>query len=154
MSDFPARVAYGYDKTCVEEFTPSQVTAEQFIPGDLVIWDTGNNWVERGGTDPALFYGISEVDSEAARVLTENGKVPIRQLTSGCVLAVSSATTYVEATHRGVEYGLTRSAAGNWQLNVAKVTTDARVLVVDGDVGTNTWFVRPLAEFFDDGIDS
>lgn len=153
-SDFPAYVARGYDATVVEEFTPSQVSGETFIPGDFVVWDGTNDWVERGGTNPTGIYGISEVDSEAARVLTENGKVPIRQLWPGCILALSSATTYDEATHRGTEYGITRNASGHWQLDVSKTTTNARVVVVDGDPDKNIWFCRPLAEYFDNGIDS
>lgn len=157
MSRFPAYVASGHDHSWVEEYVPSQVTAETLKVGELAIWDAANDWIERSGADPAAgtIFGLCEVDSEAARVLTPNGRIPLRKLTSDIIIAMSSETQYVDATHREVEYGITRNATtGHWQVDPAKTTTDARVKVVRGDVGTNTWFVRFLAEFIDDGIDS
>lgn len=152
-TDFPVRVAQGYDYTRVAEYVPSQVAGETFIVGDFVVWDGTNDWVERGGADPTPIYGLSEVKSESARVLTENGKVPIRKLFPGVLLAMCSATTYVEATHRGVSYGVARLASGNWAVDVAD-TTAIRVIVEDGDPTNNIWYVRPLALHFDDSIDS
>lgn len=152
-SDFAARVVSGFEHTYVEEYTPSQVTNETFVPGDVVVWDAGNDWVERGGADPTVIWGLSEVDSEEARVLTENGKVPIRKILPGCRLAMASATTYVEATHRGVEYGIVRNASGHWLVDVSE-TSAVRVVVRDGDATNNIWIVAPLAEHWDDGIDS
>lgn len=152
-SDFAVRVASGFEFTRAAEYTPSQVAGETFIPGDFVAWDSSNDWVERAGADPTLVYGLSEVNSEAARVLTENGKVPIRKLFPGVLLAMCSATTYSEATHRGVEYGIVRLSSGHWAVDTTD-TSAVRVIVEDGDSVNNIWYVRPLAEFFDDGIDS
>ncbi len=152
-TDFPAYVTRGEDQHSeVEEFTPD-VTLTMLV-GDLGVFDTGNDWIERCGADPALIAGISEVDSVQAALLTASGKIPHRVLYPGIKLVMSSATTYVEATHRGVEYGITRSAAGNWRVDVSKTGADARVVVVDGDA-ENRWVVSPLAEFLQfDGIDS
>lgn len=157
-SDFPVRVANGFEHTVVEEYTPSQVSGETFIPNDFVVWDDSNNWVERAGADPTPIYGLSEVNSENARVLTPNGKVPIRRLLPGVRLEMCSATTYAEATHRNQEYGIVRLSSGNWAVDVAE-TTNVRVKVVDGRSSSgipseNVFVVIPLAEHFDDGIDS
>jgi len=154
VSLFPAYVTRGEDQhSSVEEYTPD--TTLVMIVGDFGVWDDSNNWLERCGADPALIAGISEVDSEQAKLLTTNGKIPHRLLRSGVVLCMSSVTTYVEATHRGGEYGITRSAEGFWQVDTAKVTTDARVVVLDGDAATGQWYVTPLAEFLQfDGVDS
>jgi hypothetical protein len=143
----------------VEEYTPSQTGGETFGVGELVVWDDSNNTIDRAGTDPTAIVGISEVDSEKARVLTPNGKIPIRTLTPESVVAMASATDYVEATHRQQIYGVTRDSNGRWLVDVAKLTTFARVLVVDGipvNFGPgqgNVWFVKFLAEFLaNDGI--
>jgi hypothetical protein len=153
MSLFPAYVTRGEDQhSSVEEYTPD--TTLNLIVGDFGVWDDSNNWLERCGTDPALIAGISEVDSNEAAALVSNGKMPFRLLRAGVILCMSSTTTYVEATHRGQEYGITRSSEGFWQVDVAKVTTDARVVVIDGDA-EGRWYVSPLAEFLQfDGIDS
>lgn len=151
-SDFPAGVAANFDKTQVFEYTPSQVAGEVFIPGDFVVWDDSNNWVERAGANPTLIYGISEVDSERGRVLTPNGKVPIRNIGPGTLVRLASATTLTEATHLNQIYGITRNSNGHWLLDTAKVTTDARFLVVRIDTDTNSAYCLPIAEFFQDGI--
>ena len=150
-SNFPARVAHGYEHSFNEEYVPSQVAAETLIPGDFAVWDDTNNWIERGGADPTPIWGLCEVDSEAARVLTPNGKIPLRKLSSNVILAMASATAYVEATHRGADFGVVRNAQGRWLVDTAE-TTNIRVNVVNGETVTNTWFCRPLAAHFDDGV--
>ena len=150
-TDFAVRVAQDYEATRVVEYIPSQVVGETMIPGEFCVWDAGNAWVERAGADPTPIYGLCEVNSEAARVITENGKIPIRKLFPGVLLAMCSATQYVAATHKGVEYGIVRLASGHWAVDVSD-TTAIRVVVEDGDVPTNVWYVRPLALHFDDSI--
>lgn len=158
MSSFAAYITKGHHATRVEEFTPSEVTAEVLLKGEIAIFDDTNNWVERAGADPAAgtIVGLCEVVSENAKTLTRNGKIPIRKLYPGHVLAMSSATTYVEATHRGHEYGITRnSTTGFWQVDVAKTGADARVLVHEGDAELGIWEAEILAEFLAyDTIDS
>lgn len=145
MSLFPAYVTRGEDQhSRVEEFTPGTAAGEVMVVGDFGVWDDANNWLERCGADPALIAGISEVDSEQARVLTASGKIPHRLLEAGVVLCMSSVTVYVEATHRAQEYGITRAAGGQWQVDVAKTGASARVLVIDGDA-EGRWYVTPLA---------
>jgi len=155
MSSFPAGIAQRIDQgSDVEPYTPSQVAGETFIPGDLVFYDTGNNWMERCGADPALIAGVSEVDSEKYRVLTEDGKVPVRLLNSSAILRFASTTVPTEA-HVGDEYGVTRDANGNWLLDIAKTGGSARFVVVRVDIPTGSFYCSPLAEFLQfDGIDS
>lgn len=156
MSEFPAGVvSHIAEGTDVQEFTPSQVGGETFVPGDFVVWDNANDTADRAGANPTLILGISEVDSEKARLLTPNGKVPIRMLTEKAVLFLSSNTTLTEATHMLQEYGITRSAGGKWQLDTSKTGGTARCVVVGIDTVQNGAFVKMLAEFLDgDGIDS
>lgn len=161
-SEFPAYATKFVEKSQVEEFAVSQVAGEVLLVGDLCVWDAPNGWVERAGADPAAgtIVGISEVDSEKARVLTPNGKIPIRRINVDTVFALSSATDYVEATHRNQEYGITRSANGRWRVDTAKTGASARVVVRDGVVANfgpgqgNIWLVQFLAEFIADAIDS
>lgn len=157
MSDFPAYIAQGHDQSRVEEYAVSTTTNENLLVGDLAVWDAGNDWIERAGADPTAIMGISEVRSADARTLTPNNKIPLRELTAGVVVAMSSATAYVEGTHRNVEYGITRSSAGNWRVDVSKTGGSARVRVVRGEVSQdqNIWYVQFLAEYLaTDGIDS
>lgn len=151
---FHAQVAYRHDLVTVEEYTPSQVAGETLELGDFAVWDSGNSWMERAGADPTLILGLSEGRSEDWRLLTENGKVPIRRLSSDLTLQLSSATVPVEATHLNNEYGITRNATGQWEVDPAKTGGSARVKVIRLDVAHGIWFVQLLAEFIDDGVDS
>jgi len=141
---FPAYLAQGHDNTLVQEFVPAQGANEPFIVGDFVVVTTGeSSEAERCGADPVLIAGLSEVSSEAARLLTPNGRVPLRILGgSGVIIGLSSATTPVYATHVGNSYGITRAAGGQWQLDVAKTTTSSRVKVVGIDIPSGTFFVQ------------
>jgi hypothetical protein len=154
-SSFPAEVAQRIDQgSDVQPYTPSQESGETMVPGELVFYDTTNNWMERCGADPALIAGISEGSSEAGRVLTEDGKVPIRLLKSGAVVRFASTTTPAES-HAGDEYGITRDANGHWLLDIAKTTTDARFQVVRVDIPSGSFYCIPLAEYLQfDGVDS
>lgn len=156
-TDFPMQTAYNIEKgLTAEEFTPSQTVNENLLVGDLGIQGASPGTIKRSGADPAAgtILGFSPVNSELARVLTPNGKIPIYRITSDAVFCLSSATTPVEATHLNQEYGITRSSAGNWRVDVAKTTTDARVKVVRLNVAEGKWFCIFLAEFIDDGVDS
>jgi hypothetical protein len=152
-SSFPLQTAYGHDKSTVEEYTPG-TAANAFVVGDLVILSGVEARV--AGANPAAILGFSEVNSEDAKVLTENGKVPVRQLTSEHVVQMSSATTPVEATHLGQEYGVTKDGTtGFWQVDVSKTGGTARVYVDRLNIAEGIWFVKFLAEFLaTDGIDT
>lgn len=150
-SDFPARVAFAPERPLVVPFAHSTVANENSVKaGELVVWDDTNNWVERAGADPTTILGISLGDSNANRLITPDNKVPIQLLTSDVVVAMSSPVDYVEGTHRMQEYGIARSAAGNWRVDTTD-TTNVCVVVIDGDVGSatggtqNTFFVKFLA---------
>lgn len=151
-SSFPMQTAYGHDKSTVEEYTPG-TGSDAFVVGDFVILDGVT--VKVAGADPTAILGFSEVRSEDAKLLTPNGKVPVRQLTSEHVLQMSSDTTPVEATHLGQEYGITKdSTTGYWQVDTSKTTTSARVYVNRLNVAEGIWFVKVLATYIaTDGID-
>jgi hypothetical protein len=151
---FPGYVVQGHDFTRVQEYTPSQVAGETFIYGDFTIWDDSNNWAERAGANPTAILGISEVSSEAARVLTPNGRVPIRLLFPGVVIALSSTTTPSIDTHVQNEFGITRASGGQWQLDTSKTGGNARMLVVRVDVDAGIYFCEPLQEFISSVIDT
>jgi|SRR5688572_17677207 len=148
---FPAQIAYNIDNgSVVEEYTPSQVAGETFGYGDFVF--LAANVVKRCGADPAAILGISEVVSENARLLTPNGKVPIRTLNAEAVLQMCSDTIPVEATHLNVAYGIVRDANGIWKVDVSDVV-NTRVVVVRLNVAEGIWFVKMLAaNLTNDGI--
>lgn len=149
---FPVQIAYGYDKSTVEEYTPG-TSGNVFTIGDFVIFASGQARVAGANPAAATIIGVSEVDSELAKVLTPTGKVPVRQLTTEVVLSMSSATTPVEATHLGQEYGITK-VGNNWLVDVSKTGSDARVYVSRLNVAEGIWYVKVLAEFLaTDGID-
>lgn len=138
---FPASVAYGYDKSTVEEFTPSQTAGETFMPGDVVTLNAGV--VKLAGADPTAILGLSQVDSEAARVLTADGKIPILVLNSETVVEMCSDTVPVEATHLGNQYGIVNNG-GVWKVDTTDVT-NKRVEVVRLNVAEGLWFVKFIA---------
>lgn len=152
-SSFPLQTAYGHDDSTVEEYTPG-TGANAFVVGDVVIL----NGVEArvAGVNPTAILGFSEVNSEDAKLLTPNGKVPVRQITSEHVIQMCSDTTPVEVTHLGQEYGITKDATtGFWKVDVSKTGGTARVYVNRLNIAEGRWFVKFLAEFIaTDGIDS
>lgn len=140
---FPAYVCQGYEAgTHNAQFVPGQATNEPCIPGDFWYADTSDNGeAKRCGTNPTLIGGISEISTEAGRVLTPDGLVPLRILTGASVrIAFSSTTTPVRATHVGNSYGITRATGGQWQLDVSKTTTASRFKVVDVDEANGIFY--------------
>lgn len=141
-SSFPMQTAYGHDHSTVEEYTPG-TAANAFVVGDFVIFAGGEARV--AGADPAAILGFSEVRSADATLLTPNGKVPVRQITSMHVLQMCSDTTPVEATHLGQQYGITKDGTtGFWKVDVAKTGASARVYVDRLDIAKGIWFVKVL----------
>ena len=114
-------------------------------PGEVVVWDDSNNWVERGGTDPTPILGLSEVDSEQARVLTANGKIPIRVIKgSKAVICMCSDTTPVVATHVSTKYGIVRDGTtGFWKVDTSD-TSNTRIIVLDVELSPERWYVQFL----------
>lgn len=142
-SMFPMQIAYGHDKSTVEEYTPG-TAANAFVVGDFLILNGVQARV--AGADPAAILGISEVNSADAALLTPNGKVPVRQITSELVLQMCSDTTPVEATHLGQLYGITKDATtGFWKVDTAKTGGTARVYVDRLDVAKGIWYVKVIA---------
>ena len=139
-SNFPAYVTKKHGSGEVEEYAPGTAGGEPFVPGSIVVAHGTNGMVKLAGADPTAIYGISEVDSAKALTLTPNGKVPIRVLTPSLIVAMACATAYVEATHRNQEYGVVL-VGNNWLVDVSDVV-NVRVIVLDCDIPSNTWFVK------------
>lgn len=150
---FPAHVARGHDFAPVEEYTPG-TGANAFVYGDFVIL----NGVEArvAGADPAAILGFSEVNSEDNKLITANGKVPVRHLSPETVLCMCSDTVPVEATHLGQQYGITKDATtGYWKVDTTKIGASARVYVERLNVAEGKWYVKVLAaNIATDGIAS
>lgn len=142
---FPAQIAYNIDQSTNEEYTPSQTGGETFGYGDFV--KLVANVAKLCTADPPSILGISEVVSQNARLLTPNGKVPIRVLSNQSVLLMSSLTVPVEATHLNVQYGITRDANGNWQVDVSKTGASARVEVIRLNIPEGLWFVKVIPAY-------
>lgn len=146
-SDFPltvtAQVEHGSE---VMEFTPSQTAGETSAKaGELMYFDTATQTVKRCGANPALILGVAEVVSESARVLTPNGKIPIRILKPNALVRMCSATTPAE-THRltTLGYDITRLSSGAWAVNTAS-TANPRVQVKEIDIPSGAFFVSFFA---------
>lgn len=142
-SDFAAtataNIEFGSE---VQEFTPSQTAGEVAAAvGELMYLDTADGKIKRCGADPALIAGLAELVSEDARVLTPNGKVPLRLIKPSLLVRMCSATTPVYATHVGNGYGIARLASGHWAVDVGD-TSNKRVEVVKVIESTGEWFVH------------
>lgn len=142
-SDFAAYATVDRDLSRVLDFTPG-TSSNAFVVGSLVVFTS--NEARLCGADPASILGLSEVDSVKNALITPDGKVPVLVLNPGTVVAMCSATTYDDATHRGVAYGVVKLASGNWAVDTSD-TSATRVVVVGGlnTNGQNIFFVRFLA---------
>lgn len=145
MSDFPAHVTAEYEHgTEVQEFTPSQTAGEVSAKaGELMYYDTADQKIKRCGADPSLIAGICEGSSEAWRVLTPNGKIPLRLIKTNALVRMCSSTTPAE-THVGQTYGVERLASGNWAVDITD-TGNARVIVKGVDIAKGVFFVSFIA---------
>lgn len=137
-SSFPIFVAQGAEDTIVREYTPDATNV--FVPGSLVYYETTGNTVDVCGANPALIMGISEVSSVAHALITPNGKVPVRVITTdrvvlGCASATTPADSYI-----GDNVGFTLSGTV-WLVDVAKTTTTSRATVVDVDIANGIFYV-------------
>lgn len=144
-SDFPLCIAAYIDEGSeVQEFTPSQTAGETAAKaGELVYVDVADQLAKRCGADPSLIAGICEGSSEAMRVITPNGKIPIRLLKPAALVRMCSATT-LSAANEGVAYGIARLASGNWGVDTTD-TSATRVVVKRVDTVANAAFVSFLA---------
>lgn len=143
-SDFPLTVTENIEASQVDEYTPSQTAGETAAKsGELVLFDVADQLLKRCGADPALIAGVVEGSSEAGRVLTPNGKIPMRKLTPRVGVRMCSATTLSEA-NVGVLYGIARLASGNWGVDTTD-TSNTRVVIYRVDTATNAAFVHFIA---------
>lgn len=152
-SSFKATVARNYNSACVDEYTPD--TSATFVVGDLVVFNTGTQKLDKCGADPALIAGISFVASGTggAQTLTENGKLPIYCLQSDTVVSMASDTTPAES-HIGTAYGIADGGSGVWKVDIGD-TSNTRVDVIGIDVTNGIFYVRfKAANLQFDGIAS
>lgn len=144
-SDFPCHITAECEHGSeVTEFVPSQTAGETAAKaGELVYYDTATQTSKRCGADPSLIAGISEVVSENARLITPDGKVPVRCLKTNGLVRMCSATTPAE-THVGVLYGIVRLTSGNWAVDISD-TSNTRVIVRRVDIPNGAFFVNFVA---------
>lgn len=144
-STFPANVVEQIDiGTTVDEYTPSATAGETAQKaGELVYFDTATQLIKRCGADPTLIAGFVEGSSEDWKVLTPNGKIPVRKLTEKAGVKLGGAGTPAE-TDVGVKYGIVRDANGNWLIDTTD-TVNTRVIVYRVDIPNGAWYVRFLA---------
>lgn len=144
-SDFAATVVENIEiASDVQEYTPSATAGEVAAgAGELMYFDTADQLLKRCGADPALIAGVAEVDSEKAKVLTPNGKIPFRVIRSGAGVRMCADTTLSEADV-GVAYGIKRLSSGHWAIDTTD-TSNTRVVVYRVDVAENAGYVHFLA---------
>lgn len=140
MSSFPLRVCASVeDGTHVIPFPVSSVAGEVAAKsGELMVYDVAADLrLERCGANPALILGVCEGSSEAMRVLTLDGQIPLRILTPRALVLMCSAVTLTQA-HIGVASGvdIVRDANGNWACNPASVA-NARFFIIEIDTAIN-----------------
>lgn len=123
-STFQARVGAGRDNSRVRSFIPSQTAGQTFVVGSLVYFDTSANKIRLCGADPALILGLSEIDSEANRVITPDGRVPLYCIGPNDTIAMSCPTTLAES-NVDRDYGVVNNS-GIWQID----TTDTSAIRV------------------------
>jgi hypothetical protein len=146
MSSFPLRVVASVeDGTHVLPFPVSSVAGEVAAKaGELMFYDAVTDLqLERCGADPALILGVCEGSSEAMKVLTADGRIPLRVLTPKALVEMCSTTVPAQA-HIGVLYGIARDANGNWAVDIGD-TSNTRVIVVEIDIGRGAFYVHFIA---------
>lgn len=147
-SDFPAHVCAGHEHGSeVHEYAVSVTAGETAAKaGELMYFDTSTQTIKRCGADPALIAGIFEAgNSDVARLLTPNNKVPLRLLNPNALVRMCSATTPSEA-HVAVStgYGIARLSNGNWAVDIGD-TSNGRVWVTKVDIPNGVFYVHFLA---------
>lgn len=144
MSSFPAYVAAYHDKTNVQEYAVDP--GASIVVGSLVYFDTSDQLIKLCGADPALIAGLAEGAKNLAGYgpapITPDGKVPIRLLSPGALVALSSPTTLSESDV-GVAYGIVNTG-GRWQIDTTD-TSNTRVVVIRVDVAEQIGFVQFIA---------
>ena len=115
--------------------------AQTFKTGAAVVLDGSRNIVECGA-DPASIYGFSL--HEAGKDPQDSTKVIVMKAFEGQKFWMAASSDPVDATHRGVSYGLAKDADGIWYVDFTD-TTATRVYVHRVDVDRKMVEVSVLA---------
>lgn len=121
-SEFPGGLFFtnpesGYD--VVMKTPKSTATFKRYA---LVVQDVSggadDGTVDEVAADPALIYGIAMADAVDPNS-PYNGKVPVLAITPQFLVGLA-ITGDLTAAHEGKVFGVVKSAAGNWKLEVAE----------------------------------
>lgn len=147
-SEFPAMLFYtnpeaGYDVTY--ELIGTGATFKAYA---LVVKDVGGGATDQQitecGADPALIYGVVMGAAVDANSPYPTGKLPVCKLKTQMTVGLASAGTLV-AGNATKDYGITKSAAGNWRVDIAKTGASARFHITRVDVDRQIAFGHFLA---------
>lgn len=137
-SEFPAMLYYTNPESGYDVVYKPVLAGQTFRPYAFVVQDVsggaGDGTVSECGADPALILGVvmaAAVDPNTPYINPASPGtvvVPVTILTTHMTVGLASAGTLV-AGNAGKDYGITKSAAGNWRLDIAKTGAAARVHV-------------------------
>ena len=130
----------GNREPVVISYTPA--SAEDFLAGALVVYNTSTDVIDECGSDPGSVLGIALADA-AAKTLYADGKVPVAVLDPDVVVCLASSTTPVEGHKYDAGYGVVKTG-NNWLLDISE--TSAKVFqVIDVDIANGIFFCRAIA---------
>lgn len=144
MRPFVARHMQSDRAPVVEEPAAAGVTIN---PGDFVV-RAGDGTISAVTTaDPASLLGIARSGTQSNQ--PEPGRINIAAFDDSTLIAMTG-TRAPAATDVGVDYGITRNARGEWEVDPAKVggaTENRRVRVIDVALNRNWYLVQVLAAY-------
>lgn len=140
-TSFPITFSIGDNHPIVTNFPV--YAGETFVAGDLVYYDTSG--VRLCGADPALILGIAMTGTADAAALLPSAQVPVAILSPDIACLMSSATTPALA-HLFTAYGIVRTSAGIWRVDVSD-TSATRIVPYNfspkpGVQGQEGWMVK------------
>jgi hypothetical protein len=133
------RVARGNGSHSHSSMTRREAAAQTFKKGAPLVFTSGGDTVQEGGTDPTFIVGVAE---EAASGTTNN---PVRfspllgDFLFDGILADDDTDTTLAETDVGDVFGLTKHADGGWYVDrekTAVTTVRVRVTGLKDAVGT------------------
>jgi len=106
------------------DFVPDP--AGTFVKGDLVVVDVAVGDFDVCGADPALIAGWA-TGPKTGGFVTAEGKMPVEIIGADVAYVMTAAGTLV-ATSLGKKFGVVKTAAGKWEVDIAD-TTATRVVI-------------------------
>lgn len=122
----PAAIQMAQDYPVIRQFPVA--SGQTFVAHDLVFFDTATNGITVCGADPALILGIA-LCSAANASIYPNNRIPVAILTPDTAVVMEASSTLSD-TNLFRDYGIVKSAAGNWKIDLTD-TVATRVTVTD-----------------------